>query len=163
MLFRIIYCKYMILMDIASSIHHRGQLCSDEPAWNRTAHLQPRREWPASRPVRLPGNRARSGNAKGEFRASANPASVLPPMFISKKTCHPERGVLQRSRKPALSVVEGDLLFGKLAANQVVQNKCQELRRHHTSSLAKNHNLIFKKPHGHMCLDRHTVRVLTRS
>jgi hypothetical protein len=30
-------------------------------------------------------------------------------VHIKKQTCHPERSVLQRSRKPALSEVEGDL------------------------------------------------------
>jgi hypothetical protein len=32
-------------------------------------------------------------------------------MFLSQMSCHPERSVLQRSRKPALSEAEGDLLF----------------------------------------------------
>ena len=47
-------------------------------------------------------------------------------------TCHPGRKVLQRSRKPALSKAEGDLLIGRPKGEMQLGSKCHELLSYHT-------------------------------
>src|SRR5580658_4600203 len=50
-------------------------------------------------------------------------------MFISKKNCHPERSVLQRSRRTCFWVARD---------KPVLLNKCYKLQRHHIIKASAN-------------------------